>query len=483
MEKQSNSFNTNHTSHGNNDSSVEQLSFQLNSSEFIETSADERSFQIALSEFNNHQNFNNNAALQNEYWLSQYGTAGDTKNQEPKFFFYSSLLHAALALASLFVKLPEYIKPEVETITVELEEQTPEEHKRLLQINRGEEVMPTKGRGELKPAAAAATVKELQNPKSGILNEEQIVVAPKTSPKAKSAVAKAATRTGGGKAKVARSAPSRAGVPESLEDIAAPKLDFDGVDVSQSGVLGDDEFEDDFRNIDKSHAAALTGAKNQFDNDLKRIADESDMALQAAEAQEQENARALKTAQENLRLKNAQVVERAQQAERAALERAAKAQALAEEQERARAAAAAAAVANAKGPGYGEAQQGRGAGNVGDEAASSRIAGQPNGVRSLDQLRQMPGNPKPQYSMEERLQRHQGNIVFYAYITKAGKPENFKMVTSTGYRNLDSKTLTALKKWRFYPGQEGWVELPFEWNLKGGVQEMPTALRRRAGGF
>lgn len=462
MEKNHDNFHSRSLSFNEKEPEV-QLSFQMSQTDFLE---DSPSF--------------GNTDSQNAYWLSQYSNS-TTQTQESKFFFYSSVLHAALALATLFIKLPEYIKPEVETITVELEEHTPEEQKRLLQINRGEDVAPTKGSGALTPASAMATSTQLQNPEEGSINEEKIAIAPKKSVKSKSPVAKAKTKTGGGRAKVARSAPSRAGVPESLEDIAAPKLDFDGVDVSQAGSLGENEFEDDFQNVDRHHSAALAGVKNQFDNDLKRIADESDAALQAAENEERENARALLAAEEALRMKNAKAVAQAQQAERAALERAAKAQALAEEQERARqAAAAAAAAAASRNRGLGQ-SAGRGMGNNGEDIPSQKVSGLPNGVRSLDQLRQMAGNPKPQYSMEERLNRHQGNVVFYAYITKEGRPQNFKLVSSTGFRNLDAKTLASLKKWRFYPGQEGWVELPFEWNLKGGVQEMPTTLRRRAG--
>ena len=89
----------------------------------------------------------------------------------------------------------------------------------------------------------------------------------------------------------------------------------------------------------------------------------------------------------------------------------------------------------------------------------------------------MPGNPIPQYSKEERLYGQQGYVVFEAYISKSGVPAQFKQTRSTGYRNLDAKTLQALKKWKFYPGQEGWVEIPFSWDLQGGPQETPALNR------
>jgi TonB family protein len=120
---------------------------------------------------------------------------------------------------------------------------------------------------------------------------------------------------------------------------------------------------------------------------------------------------------------------------------------------------------------------GAGAGNNGSSEEGSQLAGIPSGVRSLEQLRQMPGNPRPQYDRQERLLRHQGSVAFLAYINKQGYVSKFRMLKSTGYKNLDGKTLAALKKWRFYPGQEGWVELPFQWDLKGGVQEAGGRLR------
>ena len=117
----------------------------------------------------------------------------------------------------------------------------------------------------------------------------------------------------------------------------------------------------------------------------------------------------------------------------------------------------------------------------GESTQSSSPAPVQGELRSLAQLRQMPGNPKPMYEPKERRQGHNGNVIFKAFVTQDGRLSNFQLLQSTGHKNLDFKTLKALKQWRFYPGQEGWVELPFKWDLKGGPQEMPTQLRRRVG--
>lgn len=100
------------------------------------------------------------------------------------------------------------------------------------------------------------------------------------------------------------------------------------------------------------------------------------------------------------------------------------------------------------------------------------------GVRALRDLRQMPGNIKPQYSLADRRASKQGDVVYNAFIGSSGRPERFVLIKSSGHQSLDQNTLLALKKWRFYPGQEGWVELPFRWSLTGGATEAPSLLRR-----
>lgn len=396
------------------------------------------------------------------------------EQQRPKYFAYSTFLHIALAVSAAFVEMPKFDPPKVETIEVELEEPTPE-LLRQLKVAKGEDTTPTVGAAAPDKPIVTNAVQKVQAPKTETISEDKIVVAAKKSPKAKSPIAKARTFTGGGKARVATKAPSRAGVPESLEDIAAPKLDADGVEFSQVGKLGENEFEDDFKNVDHASAASVKALKNSMDDEIRQIADEKDEELKAMEDENKAFAHQVDAESKARRMKDAQAIASAQAAEQAAIERAAQNAAKAEAIQKMRAAAAAAAT----GTGQGMANKGAGSGNIGEDNPNSRVAGDPNGVRSLDQLRQMPGNPRPQYSTDERLHRHQGEIVLHAYVTKDGTLTNFKLLKSTSFRNLDAKTLASLKKWRFYPGQQGWVELPFRWDLKGGVQEVPTYLRRK----
>ncbi len=382
-----------------------------------------------------------------------------TQTNEPstKYFGFSMMIHTMLALGSLYLTVPLIEKIKKEEIVIEIIE--PEQVQPIMKslaAPKGETVAPTAG------AEAAAALK----PSAPVDSEiAEVVKAPVAkSIKSKSKMARAKTFTGSGSTKISRGAPSRAGVPETIEDISAPDLDFDGVVAAQTGNLGDDAFESEFKNVDKSNAAALRAQKSELDNETKLIADEQDEALQALENDNQAQARAMENSLNATRSKNAAALAQVKAAELAAAEKSAKDAALAK--------------AKAFAAGAGQAKTGQGSSPSGSDKSSTGISGDPNSVRSLDQLRQVPGNPKPQYSNDERLRREQGSVAFHAYISKAGQPTKFRLTQSTGFRNLDGKTLAALKRWKFYPGQEGWVEIPFKWDIKGGVQEMPTLLRR-----
>lgn len=99
-------------------------------------------------------------------------------------------------------------------------------------------------------------------------------------------------------------------------------------------------------------------------------------------------------------------------------------------------------------------------------------------VRSLGEIVQKSGNRRPEYDIDDRKAGRAGLVVYLAYISAAGKPTEFQMLASSGHRSLDAKTLKTIKTWEFQPGQEGWVEIPFQWDLKGGAQEAPSGFRR-----
>ncbi|AZZ38095.1 hypothetical protein CIK05_15235 [Bdellovibrio sp. qaytius] len=377
-----------------------------------------------------------------------------------KYFGMSIVIHTALAIGALFITVPVMEKLKSEPIVIELvaPQELPPMPVTPIQpeIAKGEDVRPTRG-GQIAHSPAPSAPLNAK--------DDVIVKGPaKTSKVAKAKMATVKTKTSGGAAKIATYAPSRAGVPETLEDIPAPKLDFDGVAAEQPGKFGDDEYENEFKNIDNANEASNRAEKARMDNEARLIGDQNDQSLKALEDKVAADARVMNDDLMATRTKNASAIARLKASENAA----AAERAMREKAE------ALAAASRARGTG----DTGAGRGSTGVDESAKAAAGAPTGVRSIDQLRQIPGNPKPSYSMEERLNRQQGRVIFQAYVTKEGGLTSFRLLSSTGYKNLDGKTLGALKKWRFYPGQQGWVEIPQVWTLKGDAEQMPATLRR-----
>lgn len=362
-------------------------------------------------------------------------------NKAPRFISLSILIHGALIVGALsLTPLLKDSRPP-ETITIEIEDtQAPI-------ISMGASVVATQ---------AAAITQEPATPMPTVTlppkMESSPVVVPVTKPLAKATASKVAAKTTSTSPTIKPKASSvsvsktietpiatTAETINTLDDIDAPELDNmpeTSESASSSAVVPVPAVQSV-----QAAQARLDDIDEGFDNELDtREAEQATALEQQALAQEQEL----------MRQRNASAIAAAKNAEI----------------ENARLAKATSAAAA------------QGAGNNGALTASDTLAGRAQGIRTLDQLKQMPRNPLPQYSADERFSGHQGVVVFQAYITPAGKPTQFKKIRSSGYENLDSKTLAVLKDWKFYPGQEGWVELPFEWSLTGEAQE--TGRLRRA---
>ncbi len=360
------------------------------------------------------------------------------------------------------------------------------------------------------PAAAALsqapveapTSKSALAPEPSVLQPEEIVVAPAPKVKAHSEKVVAAAKT----SKATKAAPIEAKalktepkeIPAVLPIVENADLDSSSVAEAQT-ELKEEDIADDLSKVDQEESAKVAAAHaalaEETDQEMK-AQEEKLAAIQKANEEEtakQAKADADKRAKEKQALLAAvaaqQAAEKAEAAKQAEMARqqheqaekirqaeaARKAEqariAAAEEKARQDAAVAAQAAAIAA----------AGQGNGGNQQ-QAQAAGQGSGdqVRSLDELRQMPGNPKPSYDSQDRLYKRQGDVAFLAYVSREGSLVQFKMVKSSGHRELDAKTLKAIKGWKFYPGQEGWVEIPYNWNLKGEPQVLPTTLRRRA---
>lgn len=249
-----------------------------------------------------------------------------------------------------------------------------------------------------------------------------------------------------------------------ISDIAVPALNE--ASTNEVAHMSTKEIENDFDKIDDDQNSKLLAAVKDDTKMLDDSAAELDQTTQAVaneDSSELENAAA-----EKLRKLNAQ------KAELKKARQAAGPSGAPDVSSSKLAADRAASSAKSAGNGVGKSEQSESA--VGAQGVGSESEGI---VRSLEDLKQKPGNPRPNYDVQDRMNGLSGTIIINAYVTKEGNLTLFRLIQSTGHRNLDRKTLSALKEWKFYPGQEGWVELPFKWDLKGGVQQKPTLLKRQ----
>lgn len=396
-----------------------------------------------------------------------------------RFITVSASVHIAAALLIAIMSMPLVEKANTETITIEIEDTS-----------------PTMARGAAVPATQGGSAPAVQGPEditptaaepTAVASADDIIM-PVQKPVEKALPKKAAAKMKA--APVAKaSAPARSvapktnfqAVPATIDDLDAPSLDEGSYAAVPVKTTLEDDFSDDMDKVDANHQKAIAQEKGALDSMASAFAAEQEDDLSALSDQAKAEASENEAAAADLRQRNAKAVASALAAEKADADRAAQAKAAAAAAN-ARAKAQAAAEKNGHGNGQGQ-SVGSGAGNSGENKPQTAQAGSPQGVRSLDQLRQMPGNPRPRYDRDERLKGHQGEVAFLAYISKSGSVTQFRLTKSTGFRNLDSKTLAALKKWRFYPGQEGWVELPFKWDLKGGTEQDGGMLRAAATGY
>lgn len=222
--------------------------------------------------------------------------------------------------------------------------------------------------------------------------------------------------------------------PTNLDDIQVPDLKTDFSRSVPAAQFDDKDLNSNFDAIDQNHEKQVLGELNQLNNLSKKLEQGGLEALDRIEAANRESQ--ARIAQVNSTRRNQE-------------------------------------LAQAKSILAAQASKGRGTDLVGKAAGSGKK------IRKIEDLKQMPGNPKPTYSSAERKRGEEGQTRILGYVTAQGSLEDLKILGSSGYVNLDRKALLALKGWKFFPGQEGWVEVPIQWELVGGAQEAPTLLRRK----
>lgn len=357
--------------------------------------------------------------------LSQSYALTPEVQESPKtlgFVGMSGLLHAGLFFATLFLglQIPQIQAPPV----VEVE------------FLGGKELTTPEPISRLSPPPRLAA--ETQSPPmpSPQLKRESVVIPKQASVEP---VTKKIPKTAGATTapKARKSAPAAKILKSEFSEVETP-------------ALATDDFEE-LLNRPTSFASSEFNAES-LDSDLDAIDREAETKLKKAQEKFAKEARAAQAQFEEAQAAAAEQLRAQEEAERKAQAAAAAAAAALEAQK-----IAAAQKGNSAGMGYPEGGE----------------------IRSLAELRQVQGNARPQYEVEDRLAGRQGRVIFHAYVNPNGSLSGFRMIQSTGHRSLDAKTLKALKTWRFQEGQQGWVELPFQWDLVGGAKEVKGQLRSR----
>lgn len=90
----------------------------------------------------------------------------------------------------------------------------------------------------------------------------------------------------------------------------------------------------------------------------------------------------------------------------------------------------------------------------------------PETARVFDQLKQLPGNPLPEYPKEALEQKWEGAVEVLYYVSTGGFVEQIQVSHSSGHITLDNAAIKTLSRYRYELGQEGWVRHRVEFFLE-----------------
>lgn len=428
------------------------------------------------------------------------------------FLFLSSILHSVLFGLTLWISLNTDITKPVREI-IEFEISSPSAPAPSLaapapavpSVAQPVAKIPTQPKMATAPTLndkSEPTIKIPRAAKAPTLRPAPVMktaartTAPKITAKAAPQPAKSASAASAAKSAAAAPAKSSVALTNPNSDVEAPPLednDFEShlsAPVALSNKKWDESDADsDFEKINRDSQKHLNAVASDLDSESQKALSDSEKQLKkASDDQAKADAKLAaavsdkKKEREAAQAALAQAVANEQHQQQIARENA-----LAQKRadEAAAKAAAAAQAAEARAAAQARAAEARAAAQRESDARAAAYAaayGPGSSVekaRRLEDLKQMPGNSKPLYDDDDRLAKRAGKVAFAAYISPEGVPTKVQLLHSSGHRSLDLKTLQTIKKWRFYPGQAGWVEIPVNWDLKGEMQEKPVMLRRK----
>ncbi len=81
-------------------------------------------------------------------------------------------------------------------------------------------------------------------------------------------------------------------------------------------------------------------------------------------------------------------------------------------------------------------------------------------------------NPKPSYPQISRRLNEEGRVMLRVFVDSSGKPQEIKVLQSSGFQRLDQAALETVKQWRFIAAQRAgqavasWVQVPISFQLR-----------------
>lgn len=128
----------------------------------------------------------------------------------------------------------------------------------------------------------------------------------------------------------------------------------------------------------------------------------------------------------------------------------------------------------------GTASTATGAGTGASSSGGTAGVGIPFGAQVRD-ARTLIATDKPQatYPLQDRISRHEGTSVLVGHVTNDGRVERILLEKSSGSRLMDESAAKAFSKWKFKPGQEGYIRLPIQFQLAGNETIIPAQLNRQ----
>lgn len=105
--------------------------------------------------------------------------------------------------------------------------------------------------------------------------------------------------------------------------------------------------------------------------------------------------------------------------------------------------------------------------------------GDPNAVRSHEELTPIAGNRQPSYPADARRARYAPLVVIDYYVKPDGRVRDIRFIQASKMQSINRNIINAVSTWRFRPGLTGYFRQEFQFRLNKPAEIEPELLKRR----